>query len=146
MKRLPTVALGVVCAAAVPALAATVAAQGRAPDRAQARTVTVIEHADNDTTTDTGAKGDSVGDLLTFANEIYDENNAEKVGSDTGWCIRTVAGKSWECFWTLTLADGQITVEGPFYDTRDSRLAIIGGTGVYRDAHGTMLLHARADG
>ena len=29
---------------------------------------------------------------------------------------------------------------------RDSRLAIIGGTGIYRDAHGTMLLHARPGG
>jgi hypothetical protein len=66
---------------------------------------------------------------------------------DQGNCIRTNPARGeWQCSWTNKLADGQITVEGPFYDTRDSRLAIIGGTGIYRDAHGTMLLHARPDG
>jgi allene oxide cyclase len=60
--------------------------------------------------------------------------------------VELVARGEWQCSWTNKLADGQITVEGPFYDTRDSRLAIIGGTGIYRDAHGTMLLHARPDG
>jgi hypothetical protein len=45
-----------------------------------------------------------------------------------------------------SLPHGQITVEGPFYDNRDSLLSIIGGTGAYRDAHGQMLLHARSDG
>jgi allene oxide cyclase len=40
-----------------------------------------------------------------------------------------VVGESWECIWTTLLPRGQITVEGPFYDTRDSVLAITGGTG-----------------
>jgi Sigma-70 region 2 len=31
-----------------------------------------------------------------------------------------------------------ITVEGPFYDTKDSTLAITGGTGAYADASGEM--------
>jgi allene oxide cyclase len=56
----------------------------------------VVERATSDTVTDTGAKGDSVGDVLTFANEIYDEADTVKVGSDNGSCIRTVAGKAWE--------------------------------------------------
>lgn len=103
----------------------------------------LVEHATTDNVTDTGAKGDSVGDLLTFANEIFDEKDAKKVGSDTGWCIRTVAGKSWECFWTLSLADGQITVAGPFLDAGDSVLAVTGGTGKYMGARGEMALHAR---
>lgn len=102
-----------------------------------------IEHATTDTVTDTGAKDDSVGDLLTFANEIFDEKDAKKVGSDTGWCIRTVAGKAWECSWTLSLADGQITVAGPFLDAGDSVLAVTGGTGKYAGARGEMALHAR---
>jgi len=106
-------------------------------------TLKVVEHADTDTVTDTGAAGDSVGDILTFANEVYDEANAQKVGTDNGYCARTVTGAAWECFWTLTLSDGQITVEGPFYDTADSVLAITGGTGAYAGARGEMSLHAR---
>jgi hypothetical protein len=107
--------------------------------------VAVVEHAATDLVTDTGEKGDTVGDILTFANEVFDEANAKKVGDDNGWCVRTAVGKAWECFWTLSLADGQITVEGPFLDAGDSTLAITGGTGKYAGARGEMKLHARND-
>jgi allene oxide cyclase len=108
-------------------------------------TLTLVERATSDAVTDLGAQGDSAGDILTFANEVYDKDNANKVGSDNGFCARTVAGKAWECIWTLTLADGQITAEGPFYDTADSELAITGGTGEYAEASGSLALHARND-
>jgi len=103
----------------------------------------VVERALTDTTVDLGAKGDSVGDLLTFANPIYDAANKAKLGSDQGYCVRVVVGKSWECFWTLILAEGQITVEGPFFDTGDSVMVVTGGTGKYAGAKGDMKLHAR---
>ena len=108
--------------------------------------ITVIEHATTDTTTDTGATGDTVGDVLTFANDVFDAGNAEKVGTDQGYCIRVVAGSAYECTWTTFLQGGQIVVAGPFYDAKDSTLAITGGTGRYRNARGTMDLHARAGG
>ena len=108
-----------------------------------AEKIQVVERALTDTTIDLGAKGDSVGDLLTFANPIYDAANKTKLGSDQGYCVRVVVGKSWECFWTLLLADGEITVEGPFYDTGDSVLVITGGTGKYAGAKGAMKLHSR---
>lgn len=107
--------------------------------------VAVVEHAGSDVVTDLGASGDSVGDILTFANEIYDAANEKLVGHNNGWCIRTAVGQAWECFWTLTLDDGQITVEGPFYDGKDSVLAVTGGTGAYADVGGEMQLHARND-
>jgi allene oxide cyclase len=103
----------------------------------------VVERALTDTTVDLGAKGDSVGDLLTFANPIYDAANKTKLGSDQGYCVRVVVGKSWECFWTLLLAEGQITVEGPFFDTGDSVMVVTGGTGKYAGAKGAMKLHSR---
>jgi allene oxide cyclase len=103
----------------------------------------LVERALTDTTIDLGAKGDSVGDLLTIANPIYDAANKTKLGSDQGYCVRVVVGKSWECFWTLLLAEGQITVEGPFFDTGDSVMVVTGGTGKYAGARGDMKLHAR---
>lgn len=103
----------------------------------------LVERAGSDVVTDIGASGDSPGDLLTFANEIYDAENKTLVGHNNGWCVRTVVGQAWECFWTVTLKAGQITVEGPFYDGKDSVLAITGGTGEYADAQGEMTLHAR---
>jgi hypothetical protein len=105
--------------------------------------IQLIEHADTDATLDLGAKGDSVGDLLTFANPVYDAANKTQVGSDQGYCVRVIAGKSWECFWTLRLKDGQITIEGPFYDAGDSVMAVTGGTGKYAGAKGSMQLHSR---
>ena len=106
----------------------------------------MIEHATTDVTTDTGAADDSAGDILTFANEVFDRTDARKVGTDQGYCIRVVAGTSYECNWTTILAGGQITVEGPFLDAGDSTLAVTGGTGRYRNAGGFMKLHGLENG
>ena len=106
-------------------------------------TFTVIEHAVTDTVADTGPAGDSMGDVLAFANPIFTADNKTRIGSDNGSCIRTAVGKAWECSWTLTLAQGSLVVEGPFYDTADSDLAITGGTGAWATARGQMHLHAR---
>ena len=116
------------------------------PSKLSINTLTVVEHADTDTVTDIGEKDDSVGDVLTFANKVFDEKNEKEIGSDNGYCLRTVVGDALECNWTLTLTDGgTVVVEGPFYDTKDSVLAITGGTGDYADARGSMKLHARND-
>jgi allene oxide cyclase len=108
-----------------------------------AEQIVVVERPAGETTVDLGAKGDSVGDLLVFANKVYDPANKTQLGTDNGYCVRTVVGKSWECFWTLTLKAGQITVEGPFMDSGDSLLAVTGGTGKYAGARGSMKLHPR---
>lgn len=113
------------------------------PVSAETTMLNLVERATTDAVTKTGKADDNAGDLLTFANEVFDEANKEKVGSDTGWCIRTVVGQSWECSWTLMLPAGQITVAGPFLDKADSVLAIVGGTGAYAEARGEMALHAR---
>ena len=108
--------------------------------------IDVFEHAETDKTTDTGKKGDSAGDILTFANPIFDGADKQKVGTDNGFCVRTVARVAYECWWTTFLPKGQITVEGPFYDKKPSVLAITGGTGAYANARGWMALNSRAGG
>src|ERR1700677_3158531 len=108
-----------------------------------AERIELVERALTDATLDLGAKGDSAGDLLTFANPVFDAGNKTQLGTDQGYCIRIVAGKSNECFWTLLLKDGQITAEGPFYDDKDSVMAVTGGTGKYDGAKGALKLHAR---
>jgi hypothetical protein len=110
---------------------------------AAAERIELVEHADTDATLDLGAKGDSVGDLLTWSNPLFDAADKTKVGSDQGYCVRVSLGKSWECTWTNMLKDGQIMVEGAFWDDKDSLLTIIGGTGKYAGAKGTLKLHAR---
>jgi hypothetical protein len=110
-------------------------------------TIHVIEHAVTDKTADVAPKGDSAGDVLTFHNKVYDVKDHAVVGSDQGHCVRVdpVAG-SYECLYTTSLSGGQITVEGPFYDKRNSVLAITGGTGRYRAVRGQLQLRSRAKG
>jgi allene oxide cyclase len=122
------------CAAA--ALLATLPAMA-------AERISVVERPVGETTVHRSGDRDTVGDLLVFANKVYDAANKIEVGSDQGYCVRTVAGKSWECFWTLVLKAGQITVEGPFMDSGDSLLAVTGGTGKYAGARGSLQLHPR---
>ncbi len=108
-----------------------------------AEQVKLVERAIGETTVDLGAKGDSVGDLLVFSNGVFDADNKTQLGTDNGYCVRTVVGKSWECFWTVTLKAGQITIEGPFSDEGDSLVTVTGGTGKYAGAKGSMKLHPR---
>jgi hypothetical protein len=108
-----------------------------------AEQIKLVERPVGETTIDLAAKGDSVGDMLVFANGVFDAANKTQVGTDQGYCIRTVVGKSWECIWTLTLKAGQITVEGPFMDDGDSLFTVTGGTGKYVGAKGSLKLHPR---
>jgi allene oxide cyclase len=111
------------------------------------KVIHVIEHATTDAVTNhADGAADSVGDVLTFTNDVFDRSNAQKVGNDQGYCVRMIVGESWECVWTTFLPRGQLTVEGPFYDTSDSVLAVTGGTGAYANARGLMELRSRAGG
>ncbi len=125
-------------------LAAILLTAGASAALAQPRSLTVVERATTDAiSVHGGTAADNVGDVLTFANEVFDAANQVKLGSDQGYCVRVVVGKAFECHWTLILADGQIAVDGPFLDAGDSVLAIVGGTGAYSGARGEMKLHAR---
>jgi len=143
--------VALVCFVAAGAVAASVALAERGDhghgQKRHGKVVHVIEHATTDAISNQGGgAGDAAGNILTFSNDVFDQGNSTKVGSDQGYCVRLVVGKSWECNWTTFLAKGQITVEGPFYDTKDSVLAITGGTGAYANARGQMELKTRAGG
>ncbi len=112
------------------------------------RVIHVVEHAITDTDQQFHPPNDSIGDILGFHNPVFNAADSKQVGTDNGQCTRTVATgkKEWECFWTTFLAQGQITVEGPFFDDgTDSTLTITGGTGAFVEAHGSMLLQARGN-
>jgi len=138
---------GVAVGSAVAVLVGLASVAGAGDALTEPSTVHVIEHADTDVVIDTGDGGDTTGDLLTFHNLVYDANDANVVGRDQGSCIRidTEVG-TWECMWTTFLPGGHITVEGPFFDTRNSTLAITGGTGIYKSARGRMVLMSREGG
>jgi allene oxide cyclase len=115
--------------------------------RAAGTTVHVIEHAITDTEIPSGGGKDVKGNVLTFNNPVYNVANTKRVGHDEGFCTRIAPKQGiWECLWTTFLKAGQITVQGPYYDTRNSVLSITGGTGAYRGSRGQMRLLSRNGG
>jgi hypothetical protein len=114
---------------------------GTAPAAAK-ESLTLIEHASNETVVDLADEGDTVGDTLVFSNELYDDTNANLVGTSQGSCVRTVVGESWECTFTNTMEHGSLVVVGTFYDAGTGTFAITGGTGDYTGASGQMSLTA----
>ncbi|HEY3774303.1 MAG TPA: allene oxide cyclase family protein [Solirubrobacteraceae bacterium] len=131
-------------AAAAFALPTAAGAHATSHHRHHAQTVTVVEHAITDTEQRAVPGGpDEPGDPLTFTNPVFNPANTMQVGHDEGFCVRlNVSTGTWECLWTTFLPHGQITVQGPYYDTHNSVLSITGGTGAYRDARGQMKLNA----
>lgn len=147
MKRL--FALSVLVLVVTVAAGAALAGRSGGPGHGQkkhGKGMLVVEHATTDAVTNPAGGVGAVGDILTFANDVFDQSDKTKVGHDQGYCVRVIAGESWECIWTTFFARGQITVEGPFYDTKDSVLAITGGTGTYARIRGSMELKARPGG
>ena len=86
---------------------------------------------------DTGEPGDSPGDILVFDQPLLD-TDMQAIGNNSGSCIRTRVGHSFQCQWTLTLADGTIQVAGREFDQGTSAISISGGTGKYAGITGHM--------
>ena len=86
---------------------------------------------------DTGEPGDSVGDILVFDQPLLDKD-MEEIGNNSGTCVRTRVGHSFQCQWTLTFENGTIQVTGRELDQGTSTVSIVGGTGKYSGISGEM--------
>ncbi len=132
----------------VAALAIGLVAVSMAGDKlSEPMTIRVVEHATTDRVIDIGKPGDSTGDVLTFHNVLYDETNSHRVGKNQGECTRIApVHGTWLCRWTSWIGDqGSITVEGLFSDNGPTVLAVTGGTGMFKNARGSMKLGFRND-
>ena len=146
-KRSAGVALAGAAALTVGGILATASSAHPSPAHAAGSTVHVVEHAITDTEIPTGGGKDVKGNILTFNNPVFDAADKKQVGHDEGFCTRLAPAQGiWECLWTTFLPRGQITVQGPYYDTRNSVLSITGGTGAYRSDRGQMVLNSRNGG
>lgn len=92
-----------------------------------------------------GDPGFSLGDQVVFTNDLF--KRGTKVGKDGGTCtlvrLAEDGSASFQCLGTNELPDGQITVQGmvtygPGEEIKEDPflLAITGGTGAYKTAHG----------
>ncbi|MFN0193295.1 MAG: allene oxide cyclase family protein [Aestuariivirga sp.] len=88
---------------------------------------------------DVEPSGPSPGDLIVENKEIYDKDSQKLLGAMTGWCLRTVPFKEFDCVFTFKFSEGTIIAQGTYYDkTPDSLFAVTGGTGKYVGARGEM--------
>lgn len=130
-------------------LAAAVLGGGLAACAPDYEIITLVTIADARTSpatvTDVGADGDSTGDILTFDQPLLDEHFAE-IGNNSGFCIRTRPGHSFQCQWTLSFDDGSIQVAGREFDSGRSDISIVGGTGRFSGARGDMVSINNGDG
>ena len=142
------VAVGVAAALIFSGAAAASGSSGTSSNR----TIHVIEHAITDTEVPVGTQGlGQPGNLLVFHNPVFESTDATEAGSDQGDCIRIVVTptqRTWECRWITFLGGGAITVEGPFSELPNQQtvLPITGGTGIFSNARGQMILQARNPG
>jgi hypothetical protein len=133
-------------AAAGVAVAATRSADITRPQR-----IHVIELPTQQTFTDLNAHGFSQGDLFVSANNLVDpRNHARVVGHEDDTCtVMSASLGRLECTGTAFFAGGSVMIHGPFIEGHTTRLAVIGGTGRYRNARGqaviTDLGQARSD-
>ena len=114
-----------------------------APPALSAEHFVVVERPTNESIIETGGQEDAVGNLFVFANPVFDAANQAQVGTDNGYCVRTVAGKLWECVWTMVFKEGRLTAQGMVEDDRESLFTVTGGTGKYLGATGQMTLRPR---
>jgi hypothetical protein len=107
------------------------------------------------TNIDLGATGPSIGDKNVFSDDLSPQKGSAKTGVDGGECTvvridQTTNSTTAQCVVTLSLADGQIAVQGlaTFAEQEGPTtivLPITGGTGSFRGASGEVTAELISD-
>lgn len=110
---------------------------------------TLVERADNVTTLDLGEAGTSPGDLTVWGPDpLYDEANETDTGALThGSCMALNTAGDNHCTETVVFADGStLEIQGIQKGSGEpSVTTIVGGSGVYLGAAGTLLVDPSDD-
>lgn len=115
---------------------------------AAAMTLRLVEHAVHLTDIDHGDPGPSVGDVQVWGpNPLYDQRDTTDSGATTqGVC--TALNAAFDCIVneTIVFADGStLQVQGVEFAAAPSRRTIVGGSGKYLGATGTVAVEPTDD-
>jgi len=100
----------------------------------------------DDSATPENPAPDSVGDQDVFNGKFFTRN--KQVGRDGGVCTLVELPSIYHCVASNWFDKGQLTVQfiGDFSSTEPGHIAITGGTGAFRGAHGEVKYVAKPDG
>jgi hypothetical protein len=139
------------------AMATAVASFGTlalAPTATADTTLVLFEHDTVQHMADLNAPGPGPGDQFIFAGDLFDRPGGMFLGTTGGSCT-TLSGneKSGKqaCNGTFNLAGGQIVIQGVadtaglFGSGDTTPVSIVGGTGIYQNAHGTGTIQVPPD-
>jgi allene oxide cyclase len=124
-------------------LAATLCVLSGVPYALGGESLHIVERPLTDAIFHVSSKADAVGDIMAFANPVYDSANAHRIGTAQGSCVRVLVGESWECAFTIVIANDRITLQGSYNDAGDSVFVVTGGSGRYLGAKGAMKVRLR---
>jgi hypothetical protein len=149
MKRLPLLIVGAVAASTV---ALMLAVTGSA--QPQGRVIHVFEHEVQATYSDhPPKKKTSQGDELAFRSKLFETRTSKKqIGSSGGSCVFLLATRhksNATCTRVTFLPEGKITVVGGVWfrpENQTFTLPIVGGTGAYNGAEGTLVIEQHNGG
>jgi hypothetical protein len=101
-------------------------------------TITITDREVEHARVDVGRRGPSVGDMEFSRSLLYNKRIREKpIGHSEVTCIATGQTSS-SCTGTYFLPKGKIVVIGPTRFRELYELAVVGGTGLYANARGTL--------
>lgn len=111
--------------------------------------VILEDHEEDEFESDLGERGDSPGDLFGRVRQL--QRDSEPSGTHLSLCTRTTGREedsTFACTTTLEFEEGSIVAEGIFdLALRDEgqELAIVGGTGDYGGARGTVTVRSQGE-
>jgi hypothetical protein len=147
MKRLPLLIVGAVAASTVALL---LAVTGSA--QPQGRVIHVIEHEVQFTDVDHPPKKKlSQGDEFAFRGKLFDTSE-KRIGSSGGSCVFLLVTRhhsSGQCTRVTFLPEGKISAVGGLWfrpELQTFTLPIVGGTGAYDGAEGTLVIEQHRGG
>jgi hypothetical protein len=148
-KVMLVAALGLTVTLTGASSAAFANSQGRHDNNGGVRVLRVTLTNTQEGDFDLGAKGPSVGDRFSVFGDVI--RNGKRVGTGGLECVTLLykpgpdpagppAAATDQCWATLALPEGQITVQGLVNRTGSVpiTIAVTGGTGAYRTAHGEL--------
>jgi hypothetical protein len=148
LKIVGTIAIALVSGLGVVRVLAENNGPGATPT-AELMQLTLVEHATSVHTVDLGDSGMTPGDLLVWGPDpLYDAANETDTGATTqGSCMALNTAGDHHCTETIVFPNGStLEIQGvqPAGDGPSSR-TIVGGSGQYLGASGTMLVDPSAD-